>query len=100
MCTCDELLGVCRYRSEAEYQAERARQAHAGRIEHRILAVLTGERIAHPSPFVMACVKVLRAQPDVSDIHVGGSCVWWWSTDGSQYSAQIDTMRPAIRLAA
>lgn len=105
MCTCHLNVRCPCYRDAQEHREERARQAHASKFEHEILAALRGDR-AGVAPRVAAFVKLLRAQPEsgdganVRDILVtGGGVHYWLAGDGAQRYLPL-AARPAITLVA
>ncbi|CAM2172300.1 conserved hypothetical protein [Paraburkholderia sacchari] len=105
MCICHTNARCPCYRNDAEYRAERARQAHASEIEHLVLALLHGERVGTPS-IAHRFADLIRNDPrtnggaDVDDILVAGQRIFWWlHGSGDQHEAMLDE-RPALRLAA
>lgn len=100
MCSCNELLGACHYRDEAEYQAECELIDHENQTEHDVLDMLHGDSI-DPSPRALAFVALILTQTagaEVLDVLTADRCIYWWTKDGTQHTGMLDTRR--IRLAA
>ncbi|MFT4063203.1 hypothetical protein [Paraburkholderia sp.] len=104
MCSCNELLGDCHYRSEQEYRDECERIAAASALDWEVLDVLHGEPVEASERAEAFAALLAPHRASIVDIMSGDGCLWWWSADGDEHrvylaDAQADTV-PALRLAA